>query len=117
MEGGLQRSLTSRFDNLKSQYKRELQPLLQQRETLIREINELKEERNICLEETTALNAHNQEIVELNARATRHIESGTHGGTVPPWSSSISYSVGSHQQHQAPSTPKNMPLPPVPQGS
>jgi hypothetical protein len=113
-EGTLQRSLTSRFDNLKSQYKRELEPLLQQRETLLREINELKEERTICLEETTALNARNEELSELNAQTSRQIESSIHGGTMRSWSP-MSSSVGSQQQHQTPSTPKNTPLPPVPQ--
>lgn len=71
----LQRNLTKRFDTLKSQYKREVEPLLQQREGLVREINQLKEERNICLEETTALNARNEELAELIAQMTRQLES------------------------------------------
>lgn len=111
----LQRSLTSRFDNLKTQYKRELEPLVQQREALLREINELKEERNICLEETTALNARNEELVELNARTARQLEFGTRGTGPRAWSPMPS-SLGEHV-HPRPSTPKSTPLPPVPSGS
>ncbi|KAG8884144.1 hypothetical protein FRB97_005127 [Tulasnella sp. 331] len=68
------RSLTQRFDGLKSQYKKDLEPLKQNREALIREINELKEARDIFLEETTALNARNEELAELNSQIVRQIE-------------------------------------------
>jgi Rho-type GTPase-activating protein 1/2 len=110
----LHRSLTSRFDNLKTQYKRELEPLVQQREALVREINELKEERNICLEETTALNARNEELAELNARTARQIESGMRRAGPRAWSP-MPLSMG--LQQPGPSTPKSTPLPPVPPGS
>ena len=103
----LQRSLSARFDGLKAQYKREVEPLVQQREALLREIHELKEERNICLEETTALNARNEELAELSARTVRQIEFGTHGAVPQAWSP---------MQLNIPSTPKAHFLPPVPHG-
>ena len=99
----LQRSLSSRFDGLKTQYRRELEPLVQQREALLREIHELKEERNICLEETTALNARNEELAELNARTARRIEVGTHGAVPRAWS----------PMQNLPSTSKTTPLLPI----
>ncbi|KDQ15273.1 hypothetical protein BOTBODRAFT_31930 [Botryobasidium botryosum FD-172 SS1] len=70
----LARSLTARYDTIKSQYQKQLMPLTQQREGLIREINELKEARDIFLEETTALNARNEELAELNSQISRQIE-------------------------------------------
>ncbi|KAF8514156.1 hypothetical protein JB92DRAFT_2920340 [Gautieria morchelliformis] len=101
----LQRSLTSRFDGLKAQYKRELEPLVQQRDALMREIHELKEERNICLEETTALNARNEELADLNSRTTQ-IESGARGPAPSAWSP-MPASMGPPAQLHTPSTPKS----------
>lgn len=70
----LSRSLTNRFDNLKSKYKRDLEPMIAERQTLQREINELKQAKDICLEETTALTARNDELNELNVAMTRRLE-------------------------------------------
>ena len=70
----LSRSLTMRLDNIKKQYQHELIPLTQQRETLIREITELKSAREQFLEETTVLNARNEELAQLSAQYTRRME-------------------------------------------
>lgn len=70
----LSRSLTMRLDNIKKQYQHELIPLTQQRETLIREIAELKSAREQFLEETTVLNARNEELAQLSAQYTRRME-------------------------------------------
>lgn len=70
----LSRSLTMRLDNIKKQYHHELIPLSQQRETLIREIAELKSAREHFLEETTVLNARNEELAQLSAQYTRRME-------------------------------------------
>ncbi|THH10505.1 hypothetical protein EW145_g1289 [Phellinidium pouzarii] len=70
------RSLTVRLDNIKRQYQRDLVPLTQQREVLAREILELKEARDIFLEETAVLNARNEELVQLNSQYERRFESG-----------------------------------------
>lgn len=70
----LSRSLTMRFENIKKQYQHELIPLTQQRETLIREIAELKSAREQFLEETTVLNARNEELAQLSAQYTRRVE-------------------------------------------
>lgn len=63
-----------RFDNIKSQYLQELTPLTERREALLREISELKASRNAFLEETTILNARNEELASLNAQYTRRVE-------------------------------------------
>ncbi|CAG7850642.1 SubName: Full=Uncharacterized protein {ECO:0000313/EMBL:CCA68331.1} [Serendipita indica DSM 11827] len=70
----LSRSLTSRFDNLKVKYRRDLEPLIAEREALEREINELKQAKELCLEETTSLTSRNEELSELNMAMTRQLE-------------------------------------------
>ncbi|KAJ3903803.1 signal transducer [Lentinula edodes] len=69
----LSRSLTKRLDNLKSQYQRDLVPLTQQREALTREVMELKAARDVFLEETTVLNARNEELAQLSAQYSRRV--------------------------------------------
>lgn len=70
----MSRSLTMRLDNIKMQYQHELIPLTQQREALIREVAELKAAREQFLEETTVLNARNEELAQLSAQYVRRIE-------------------------------------------
>ncbi|KAL0956018.1 hypothetical protein HGRIS_002192 [Hohenbuehelia grisea] len=70
----LGRSLTKRLDNIKTQYQRELVPLNQQREALTREVAELKAIRDVFLEETTVLNARNEELTQLNIEYSRRME-------------------------------------------
>jgi hypothetical protein len=70
----LGRSLTMRLDNIKSQYQHELVPLTQQRDALMREISDLKATRDMFLEETTVLNARNEELAQLGAQYTRRME-------------------------------------------
>lgn len=70
----ISRSLTMRLDNLKSQYQHELIPLTEQREALVREIAELKAAREQFLEETTVLNARNEELAQLSAQYTRRMD-------------------------------------------
>ncbi|OBZ70688.1 putative Rho-type GTPase-activating protein 3 [Grifola frondosa] len=70
-------ALSMRFDNIKTQYQHELIPLTEQRETLMREIAELKASRDAFLEETTVLNARNEELAQLNAQYVRRVENTT----------------------------------------
>ncbi|KAJ7209503.1 signal transducer, partial [Mycena pura] len=67
----LGRSLTLRLDTIKKQYQRDLIPLRQERETLAREVMELKGVRDVFLEETTVLNARNEELAQLSAQYAR----------------------------------------------
>lgn len=68
------RSLSVRFDNLKTQYQGELVSLVQGKESLLRELAELKASRDTFLEETTALNARNEELAKLNAQYARRVQ-------------------------------------------
>ncbi|PPQ68189.1 hypothetical protein CVT25_015021 [Psilocybe cyanescens] len=70
----LGRSLTKRLEGIRHQYQRELVPLTEQKEVLTREIAELKAVRDVFLEETTALNARNEELAQLSAVYTRRID-------------------------------------------
>ncbi|KAJ3571769.1 hypothetical protein NP233_g3538 [Leucocoprinus birnbaumii] len=71
----LGRSVSKRLDNLKRQYKKDLIPLTEERETLSREIAELRGIRDMFLEETTALNARNEELAQLSHIYARRLES------------------------------------------
>ncbi|KAJ7647409.1 RhoGAP-domain-containing protein [Roridomyces roridus] len=69
----LGRSLTTRLDSIKKQYQRDLIPLRSERESLAREIAELKGVRDVFLEETTVLNARNEELAQLSAQYARRM--------------------------------------------
>ncbi len=73
----LSRSLTKRLESIRSQYQSELIPLTEQKEALCREIAELKSVRDMFLEETTVLNARNEELAQLSAVYARRIEVGS----------------------------------------
>lgn len=70
----LSRSLTGRFENLKTKYRRELETMIADRQVLQREIQELKQAKEACLEETTVLVSRNDELHELNMSMTRQLE-------------------------------------------
>lgn len=89
------RSLTMRLDNIKRQYQHELVPLTQQRETLAREIVDLKEARDIFLEETAVLNARNEELAQLNSQYERRLDSGhSRDKSLPPLQTSSAQPAG-----------------------
>ncbi|KAJ7783041.1 signal transducer [Mycena metata] len=69
----LGRSLTTRLDTIKKQYQRDLIPLREERENLVREVAELKGVRDVFLEETTVLNARNEELAQLSAQYARRM--------------------------------------------
>lgn len=84
VDGTLSRSLTTRLDNLKNQYRRELEPLTREKEALQREVAELKQSRDMFLEEVTVLNARNEELAELNARSERQLDQTPRPPPKPP---------------------------------
>lgn len=81
--GSLNRSLTVRLDSLKKQYQKDLLPLQQERDTIAREIKELKAVRDVFLEETTTLNARNEELAKLSAQYIRRLESTSQSADPP----------------------------------
>ncbi|KZT18293.1 hypothetical protein NEOLEDRAFT_1184394 [Neolentinus lepideus HHB14362 ss-1] len=70
----LSRTFSVRFDNIKSQYSRELVPLTEQKEILNREVAELKALREQFLEETASLSARNEELAQLHHQYIRQME-------------------------------------------
>lgn len=80
----LGRSVTKRLDNLRRQYQAELTPLTEERETLSREIAELRAIRDMFLEETTTLNARNEELAQLSHIYSRRLESIPETPLKPP---------------------------------
>jgi regulator of replication initiation timing len=81
----LGRSLTMRLDNIKSQYQHELVPLTQQRNALAREITDLKAARDMFLEETTVLNARNEELAQLSSQYARRMETSNVSDASPTY--------------------------------
>jgi hypothetical protein len=73
----LNRTLSMRLENIKNQYQRDLVPLTQQRESLSREIAELKAVRDVFLEETTVLSARNEELAQLSAQYARRMDAAS----------------------------------------
>ncbi|KAG6816966.1 hypothetical protein H0H87_001280 [Tephrocybe sp. NHM501043] len=95
--GNLGRSLTKRLDSIKYQYKRDLVPLTKERESLQREIAELKAVRDVFLEETTVLNARNEELAQLSAAYSRRMETVPEG---PPPTNGHDHTRGPSSDHR-----------------
>jgi hypothetical protein len=70
----LTRSITSKLNNLKDKYRRELEPLDVEKQVLKREIGDLRDTRNLYLEESVALSAKNEELADLNTRLSKQTE-------------------------------------------
>lgn len=87
-----------RFDNIRTQYQHELLPLTEQRETMLREIAELKVSRDAFLEETTVLNARNEELAQLNAQYVRRMELAGMDSTF------VKVETGSQEKHDSSSS-------------
>jgi hypothetical protein len=58
-------------------------PLTEQKEAICREIAELKSVRDMFLEETTVLNARNEELAQLSAVYARRLENGSDAPVKP----------------------------------
>jgi hypothetical protein len=100
------------LETLKDHYKHELVPLTQTRETLTREIAELKAVRDVFLEETTVLNARNEELAQLSAVYSRRVESAPDRATHIP--DTLRPSVGKTRTptHQLQQSRQSIGLPP-----
>jgi len=96
------------LETLKSQYKHDLVPLTRARETLTREIAELRAVRDVFLEETTVLNARNEELAQLSAVYSRRMDSVPEGAA----STSGAFKI-SVDQIRAPVQQQQQPLPPA----
>lgn len=70
----LSRSLSRRLDNLKEQYRKDLEPLTADQERLTREVNDLRETREVMMSESATLHARNEELADLQASLQRQVE-------------------------------------------
>lgn len=73
----LQSRLTVRLDGVKNKHRKEISELTEQRDALLLEIEDLKQSREVYLEETESLNARNEELNRLLAKLTSKVEAMT----------------------------------------
>lgn len=66
-------SLGTRLEKVKDDYRREIEALIQQKQDLTSEVNELRQSRALFIEETTALNREHSTLTEQNLEATRQL--------------------------------------------
>lgn len=68
------RNLSVRLEGVKEKYRKEIDELTFERDALLIEIEELKQSREVFLEETAALNARNDELNEVLSQVSRQID-------------------------------------------
>lgn len=85
----LTRNLSVRLDGVKEKYRKEIDELTFERDALLIEIEELKQSKEVFLEETHALNARNDELSSIMSQLTRRVDiaNQSHGLPKPPSSS------------------------------
>lgn len=97
----LSRSLSKRLDNIKEQYRKDLEPLTADQERLSREVNDLRETRELMMAESATLHARNEELADLQASLQRQVEAAQETlhraqrhGQLP---NAVSFGAGRHQ--------------------
>lgn len=75
----LTRSLAHRLETIKDEYTSRLGPLETQRQQITRDLAELRDTRNLYIEEATALSAKNEQLAELNVRLVKQTEAMQEG--------------------------------------
>lgn len=73
-EENAKRDLVARFEGIKEKYRHEIDGLAAERDALLIEIEELRQSRDVFAEETTALNAKNEELNGTLALLQRRVE-------------------------------------------
>jgi hypothetical protein len=73
-EDGIKRNLTLRLESIKDRYRQELQAMLSERDTLLIEIEELRQSKEVFAEETQALNSRNEVLNATLAHLSRRVE-------------------------------------------
>lgn len=82
----LTRNLSVRLEGVKEKYRKEIDELTFERDALLIEIEELKQSKEVFLEETHALNARNDELNTILSQLTRRVDiaNQSHGLPKPP---------------------------------
>ncbi|PWN44503.1 RhoGAP-domain-containing protein [Ceraceosorus guamensis] len=70
----LQRNLSVRLEGVKEKYRKEIDELTFERDALMIEIEELKQSRDVFLEESQTLNHRNEELNGILTQLTRNVE-------------------------------------------
>lgn len=70
----LQSRLSLRLDDVKARYRQDIEHLMDQRNELLIEIEDLRQSRDVYLEETETLNTRNEELNTLLSRLTAKVE-------------------------------------------
>ncbi len=74
VDAAITQNLTSRLETVKSRYRQEIDELTIERDSLLIEIEELKQSKELFLEEAQSLNAKNDELNTMLAQLHRKIE-------------------------------------------
>ncbi|SPO28035.1 related to GTPase-activating protein beta-chimerin [Ustilago trichophora] len=74
VDAAITHNLTSRLEAVKSRYRKEIDELTIERDSLLIEIEELKQSKELFLEEAQSLNAKNEELNTLLGQLNRKIE-------------------------------------------
>ncbi|TKY89996.1 hypothetical protein EX895_001294 [Sporisorium graminicola] len=74
VDAAITQNLTSRLESVKSRYRKEIDELTIERDSLLIEIEELKQSKELFLEEAQSLNAKNEELNTMLGQLNRKIE-------------------------------------------
>ncbi|EST08092.1 Zinc finger, LIM-type [Kalmanozyma brasiliensis GHG001] len=85
VDAAITQNLTSRLESVKSRYRHEIDELTIERDSLLIEIEELKQSKELFLEEAQTLNAKNEELNTVLAQLSRRVELAAHSrDQLPP---------------------------------
>ncbi len=85
VDAAITQNLTSRLEAVKSRYRKEIDELTVERDSLLIEIEELKQSKELFLEEAQSLNAKNEELNTVLGQLNRKIELAAHSrDQLPP---------------------------------
>ncbi|CDS81832.1 related to GTPase-activating protein beta-chimerin [Sporisorium scitamineum] len=120
VDAAITQNLTSRLEAVKSRYRKEIDELTIERDSLLIEIEELKQSKELFLEEAQSLNAKNEELNTMLGQLNRKIELAAQSREqlppLPPLpkdfssssaKSSGGFSFGSRHKHVQKHTPHN----------
>lgn len=78
VDAAITQNLTSRLEAVKSRYRSEIDELTLERDSLLIEIEELKQSKELFLEEAQSLNAKNEELNTVLGQLNRKVELAAH---------------------------------------
>ncbi|KAJ1033974.1 hypothetical protein NDA16_000182 [Ustilago loliicola] len=126
VDAAITQNLASRLEAVKSRYRKEIDELTMERDSLLIEIEELKQSKELFLEEAQSLNAKNEELNTMLGQLNRKIElaaqsrdqlpplpplpkdlASSSPATAQKSSGGVGFSFGSRHKHVHKHTPHN----------